>query len=177
MTDTRPPKIVPNQLSNDMPDQATCKSPNYPVDATSAPPSVTSDIAAPAYEAPFRFMDLSAELRNIIYRQCFDELANKKMQRSRNNNHFGHRNGCDWPENGCEYTSILHSSHQVRKEAAPILYREYVGDVHQKDQSYWIFRAYRVRRNDQEDSGHLRAAEDIQPKHESRSRVRNSPSQ
>ena len=131
--DLQPSKETPIQPDNNMPDQATCKSEDRLVDDTSAPSNVTSDMAAPPNDATFRLMDLPGELRNNIYRHYFDELANEKQKRSNY-----------WPENGVDFMAILHSSSQIRKEAAPIFYKEYIGNLDKKDKRYWVLKSTRT---------------------------------
>lgn len=133
MADPKPSKDTPMQSDNNMPDQATCKSKDRLVEDTSAPSNVTSDTAAPPHEATFRLMDLPAEIRNNIYRSFFDELANEKEKRANY-----------WPANGVDFLAILHSSSHIRREAAPIFYQEYIGNLNKGDTRYWVLKSNRT---------------------------------
>lgn len=125
-------KDMPVQSSNDTPEKAPSSSPNSPLNEMSIHSGATAGTAAPP-EAPFRLMDLPAELRNNIYRQHFSELSALKP-----------KTGAFWDKTGAAFLSILQASHQVRREAAPIFYQEYIGNAGDEDEKPWIFESYSV---------------------------------
>lgn len=120
------------QSSTDISDRATHNSPDNPLNEMSPRSDATAGTATQP-EAPFRFMDLPAELRNNIYRHYFSELPKLKFI-----------NWSVWPEAGAEFLSILHSSRQVRREAAPIFYQEYIGNAGDEDENPWSFASCNV---------------------------------
>lgn len=75
-------------------------------------------------------MKLPAELRLLIYRDCFDELIEKKKGLS------DKAGIC-----GLCAPSLLHSSSQVRREAAPIFYKECVGNEGFVKGGVWVLTA------------------------------------
>lgn len=87
---------------------------------------------AEGYNLPFPLTRLPAEIRLEIYRHCLDAI--QKYQGA-------HHVTC-WQRGGLRFLALQQTSSQVRREAAPIFNREYIGNEGPNKLHYWIIRTF-----------------------------------
>jgi hypothetical protein len=93
---------------------------------STTPSSMTNTSRANSINAKSPLMKLPVELRLIVYRYYFDMLTKSKMP------------PCTvLPSLGVDVLSLLHSSSQIRREASPIFYKEYIGNTGPTRSYHW----------------------------------------
>jgi hypothetical protein len=102
-----------SQPTDKMSDQSVQKPALQPADSTTAPPSTADTDGAKSDNTAFPLMNLPPELRVKIYRHHFEDfICSKEFI-------------CTvWTANRQKFLFLLQSSSQVRREAAPIFYKE-----------------------------------------------------
>jgi hypothetical protein len=93
---------------------------------STTPSGVTNPSPTNAEDTTFPLMTLPAELRLVIYRHYFDILTRSKLEA-----------GTALPCLGVDALSLIHSNSQVRREAAPIFYKECIGNAGFAQTPYW----------------------------------------
>jgi hypothetical protein len=101
--------------------------------------SNTADTAtncAKSDATPFPLMKLAPELRIKIYRHYFEDFASSK----------GTYHTTMWTAAHQKHLSLLQSSSQVRREAAPIFYKEYLANEGSDSTHRWMLGSERLTR-------------------------------
>lgn len=118
------------QQDSNMSERPTSESPQQAPGTMSTPPGAANAPRTKLDKKPFPLMKLPAELRLQIYRACFNDLMEKKKGLS---TRAGIR--------GLYAPLLLRSSSKVRREAAPIFYKECIGNEGSIKGGHWMLKA------------------------------------